>query len=94
MLHAVHPDAGYFKLSQPGTISVLDDGQTRFTPKADGTHRYLLADAAQRDRLLALYSDLVSAAPAPRPVKRQMPAADAQPPPATAASVQPAPGKP
>lgn len=95
LLHAVHPDAGYFKLSQPGIISVLDDGQTRFTPKAEGTHRYLIADSAQRDRLLALYIGLVSAAPAPRPVKRQMPAAaDAQTPPTPPASAQPAPGKP
>jgi len=94
VLHAVHPDAGYFKLSEPGTISVLDDGQTRFTPKAEGTHRYLIADPAQKARLLALYTSLVSAAPAPRPVKRQMPAADAQTPPAAPASVPPAPGKP
>ena len=32
VLYAVHPDDGYFKLSEPGTISVLDDGRTRFTP--------------------------------------------------------------
>src|SRR5262249_27358838 len=39
VLYAVHPDDGYFKLSDPGTISVLDDGRTRFTAKADGQHR-------------------------------------------------------
>jgi hypothetical protein len=66
-LHAVHPDAGHFKLSEPGTISVLEDGRTRFTPAADGKHRYLIADPTQRDQVLSLYTGLVSAPPAPRP---------------------------
>jgi hypothetical protein len=69
MLQAVQPDSGYFKLSEPGTISVLDDGRTRFTPGAQGTHRYLVADPAQRERLVSVYTALVSAAPAPRPVR-------------------------
>jgi hypothetical protein len=67
VLHAVHPDESYFKLSDPGTISVLDDGRTRFSPGADGKHRYLIVDPAQKDRIIALYSAMVSAAPAPRP---------------------------
>jgi hypothetical protein len=67
VLHAVHPDEGYFKLSDPGTITVLDDGRTRFTPGADGKHRYLIVDPAQKERVLTLYSAMVSAAPAPRP---------------------------
>jgi hypothetical protein len=83
VLHAVHPDAGYFKLSEAGTISVLDDGRTRFTPDAGGGHRYLIADPAQKTRLLATYTALVSALPAPRPVKRKMPAAEPPPPPVT-----------
>jgi len=67
VLYAVHPDDGYFKLSDPGTIAVLDDGRTRFTPAADGKHRYLIADPAQKDRVLAVYTSMVSAQPAPRP---------------------------
>ena len=67
VLYAVHPDEGYFKLSDPGTISVLDDGRTRFTPGAEGTHRYLIADPAQKERITAVYTAMVSAAPAPRP---------------------------
>lgn len=66
-LHAVHPDDGYFKLSEPGTITVLDDGRTQFTPGADGKHRYLIVDPAQKDRITKLYTDMVSAMPAPRP---------------------------
>ena len=67
VLYAVHPDEGYFKLSDPGTITVLDDGRTRFTPGSDGKHRYLVVDPAQKDRVTSLYSAMVSAAPAPRP---------------------------
>ena len=66
-LHAVHREAGDFKLSEPGTITVLDDGRTRFTPAADGRHRYLIADPARKDQLIAQYTALVSAPPAPRP---------------------------
>jgi len=72
-LHAVHPDDGYFKLSEPGTITVLDDGRTRFTPGAGergGRHRYLIVDPAQTDRIVQLYKDLVSAKPAARPGRR------------------------
>jgi hypothetical protein len=67
LVQAVHPGDGYFKLSEPGTISVLDDGRTQFTPGASGKHRYLIADPAQRDRVIKLYRDMVSAQPAPRP---------------------------
>jgi hypothetical protein len=67
VLYAVHPDDDYFKLSDPGTISVLDDGRTRFTPGAEGKHRYLIVDPAQKERVIAVYSAMVSAAPAPRP---------------------------
>lgn len=70
VLHAVHPDDGYFKLSDPGTISVLDDGRTRFTPGADGKHRYVIVDPAQKERVINLYTAMVSAPPAPRPGRR------------------------
>jgi hypothetical protein len=67
VLYAVHPDDGYFKLSDPGTIGVLDDGRTRFVPAADGKHRHLIVDPAQKERITSLYTAMVSAAPAPRP---------------------------
>jgi hypothetical protein len=67
VLHAVHPEDGYFTLSDPGTISVLDDGRTRFTPGADGKHRYVIVEPAQKERVTNLYTALVSAVPAPRP---------------------------
>ena len=67
VLYAVHPDDGYFKVSDPGTITVLDDGRTRFTPGAEGKHRYLIADPALKEKVLAVYTAMVSAPPAPRP---------------------------
>ena len=66
-LYAVHPEAGHFKLSEPGTITVLEDGRTRFTAEADGKHRYLIVDPAQKDQVIGLYTSLASAQPAPRP---------------------------
>jgi hypothetical protein len=70
VLYAVQPDEGYFTLSAPGTISVLDDGRTRFAPQADGKHRYLIVDPAQKARVMTQYTSLVPAQPAPRPGRR------------------------
>jgi len=70
VLYAVQPDEGYFTLSAPGTITVLDDGRTRFAPQADGKHRYLIVDPAQKARVVTQYTSLVSAQPAPRPGRR------------------------
>ena len=67
MLVAVQPNETYFKLSEPGTISVLDDGRTRFTAEAEGKHRYLIVDPAQKERVLGVYAEMVAAKPAPRP---------------------------
>ena len=47
VLYAVRPDRGYFTLSPPGTVSFLDDGQTQFTPSADGKHRYMTVTPEQ-----------------------------------------------
>lgn len=65
-LYAARPDAGYFGLSEPGTIEVLDDGNTKFTPSPAGTHRYLTADAAQKEKIIAAYREFVAAEPAER----------------------------
>jgi hypothetical protein len=62
-LYANHPDDGYFKLSEPGTVTVLDDGRTKFTPAAGGKHRYLIVDPAQKAKITAMYTELVSSKP-------------------------------
>lgn len=66
LLYTVRPLEGYFKLSEPGTISVLDDGRTKFTPSPEGRHRYLILDPEQKERVLKTYVGLASAKPTPR----------------------------
>lgn len=76
VLYAVRPKEGYFKLSEPGTISVLDDGRTKFTPGAGGKHQYLLFDPDQRERLIKTYTEIASAKPVPRLPRFRRPAAE------------------
>jgi len=75
VLYAVRPQETYFKLSDPGTLAVTDDGKLRFTPGANGQHKYLVADPAQKDRVLQAYVELASTKPVPRrsfrPTKKQ-----------------------
>jgi hypothetical protein len=70
ILYAAHPGDGLFTLSPPGTITVQDDGGTRFTPGDAGRHRYLIVDPARKAEVLGLYTALVAAPPAPRPGRR------------------------
>ena len=51
-LYAVRQDAGYFSLSDPGTINVDARGVTTFVPAANGKHRYMIANDVQRARAL------------------------------------------
>ncbi|MBK5291793.1 MAG: nucleoside hydrolase [Acidobacteriia bacterium] len=66
VLYAVRPKEGYFKLSDPGRITVGDDGRTSFSPAADGKHRYLILDPAQKERILKTYVELTTAKPVVR----------------------------
>jgi hypothetical protein len=66
LLYAVRPEENYFKLSEPGTISALDDGGVKFTPSPEGKHRYLILDPSQKERVIKAYTDLASAKPVPR----------------------------
>ncbi len=70
VLYAIRPDEGYFKLSEPGTISVLDNGRTKFTAASNGQHRYLILDPAQKDRIIQVYTEWASAQPPPRELPR------------------------
>jgi hypothetical protein len=73
VLQAVRPGDGYFQLSDPGTIRVLDDGRTRFTAAPGGKHRYLILDPAQKARIVQVYTELASARPVPRPSRFRPP---------------------
>lgn len=65
-LYAARPDAGYFGLSEPGMIEALDDGRTKFTPSSAGKHRYLTADAVQKEKIISAFREFVAAEPAER----------------------------
>ncbi len=64
-LYAVRPNDTYFKMSSTGTISVLDDGRTRFA-EGPGRHRYLIADSEQKERVIQAYTELAGTHPVPR----------------------------
>jgi hypothetical protein len=66
LLYAVRPQEVYFKLSEPGMISVLDDGRTKFTPSPEGNRRYLILDLEQKERVIKTYIEIASAKPVPR----------------------------
>jgi inosine-uridine nucleoside N-ribohydrolase len=65
-LYAVHPEEGFFKLSNPGTITVLDDGRTKFAPSSTGRNRYLIYDPEQEEKLTKAFAELASAKPTVR----------------------------
>jgi inosine-uridine nucleoside N-ribohydrolase len=68
MLYALRPKENYFKLSEPGTIIVSDDGRTSFALSDNGRHRYLILDPAQKERIIRTYTEIASA----KPVERKM----------------------
>ncbi|MCL6544638.1 MAG: nucleoside hydrolase [Bryobacteraceae bacterium] len=59
-LYAVRPEAGYFALSESGTVTFTAEGATRFLPSKDGKHRYLTANEAQRAAVREAISMLAS----------------------------------
>ena len=63
-LYAANPAAEYFKLSPAGTIEVADDGQSHFKELANGNHRYLIVDPAQKDSLTQAFIALAAVRPA------------------------------
>jgi hypothetical protein len=65
-LYAVRPQENYFKLSDPGTISVTASGIQLMRSSA-GRHRTLAFDAAQKDRILQIYAETAATKPVGRP---------------------------
>ncbi len=59
---AVHPDSGFFELSDPGALAVADNGRMKFTP-GGGTVRSLSVAASKKDEILQAFVALVSAKP-------------------------------
>jgi hypothetical protein len=76
ILHAVHPDKGFFKLSDAGGIAVAEDGRMKFV--ASGKVRSLILDPAQKEKIVQTLVE-VSSAKLPAPQQRfRPPAADSK----------------
>ena len=74
VLQAVRPKEQYFQLSEPGTVTVADNGALTFTAKAGGRHRYLIADPSKKE---ALQKDMAALASVKPVVRTRRPAAAA-----------------
>jgi len=62
VLYAVEGDS-WFSVSEPGRITVTDEGSTLFTPDENGTRRYLSVNDEQAAAIKAHFIELVTAAP-------------------------------
>jgi len=63
VLYAVRPNRGYFTLSPPGTVTVLDNGQTVFAPGENGKHRYMIVTPEQVAMVREAFVQLCSEPP-------------------------------
>ncbi len=75
ILYAARPKEQYFKLSDPGTVTISDDGKTVLSASASGKHRYLIFDPEQKEKVIKAYTELASAKPVSR-VPRRLPNVD------------------
>ena len=65
VLHAVKLKENFFKVSEPGTVTIDASGKLQHSP-GQGKHRVVSHDPAQAERILKLYTELVSAKPVVR----------------------------
>ena len=65
VLYAVEGES-WFKVSEPGFITVTDEGSTYFTPDENGTRKYLMVDDAQAKAILDHFVSIVTSVPQKR----------------------------
>jgi inosine-uridine nucleoside N-ribohydrolase len=63
-LCAADSSADYLKHSRPGRIEVADDGRTIFRESPAGTHRYLMIDPADKERITQAFVRMSATRPA------------------------------
>jgi hypothetical protein len=79
LLYAVHPDRDFFTLSEPGAVTVNDDGRMKFTA-GTGKARAMVVNPAQIAKITRTFVELTSAKPpAPQQRRPPTPAADTKP---------------
>jgi hypothetical protein len=76
--YAVRPDAGFFTLSEAGTVTVGDDGILKFAPGGAGKVRKMVVDPAQREKIVQTFVEYASAKPVPPVRLRPGPPANVQ----------------
>ena len=59
VLYALEPNAGFFDLSEKGTVTVNEKGCTLFTPSATGKCRYLTVNDEQKKKILNFFTTLI-----------------------------------
>lgn len=69
VLWAVRPGRGYFDLSEPGRVEVLENGETVFHADGGGKQRYLLLKEQERGRVIEALAAL-SSQPPDKPARR------------------------
>lgn len=94
VLFALRPKEEYFKLSQPGTVRLREDGGTEFVAAANGKHRYLIVDPAKKDAAIKAITELASTKPAAPRRPRFVQQEEKKPDPAKPAGDKPAGEKP
>jgi inosine-uridine nucleoside N-ribohydrolase len=62
-LYAANSSADYFRLSPAGTIEIGVDGRTSFRETNNGTHRYLVVNADQKERITQAFVGMSAARP-------------------------------
>ncbi len=75
--YAVHPDSGFFQLSEPGALSVSSAGIIQFSP-GSGKVRRLSVDASKKTEAIASFVEIASAKLAGPPQRNRRPDANAQ----------------
>ena len=63
VLWAIRESRGYFGISESGSVTVLDNGETIFTPDPAGKHFFLTTDDTQQKVVRELFAALVSEPP-------------------------------
>jgi inosine-uridine nucleoside N-ribohydrolase len=63
VLYAVRPERGYFGLSEPGAVSIDEQGHSSHIRAAQGKHRYLTVDESQIVRVREALVQLASQPP-------------------------------
>jgi hypothetical protein len=67
VLYGVFSDRNYFSISEPGTVTVEQDGFTRFTKGAEGRDRFLILNQSQAARVKEALVQLASQPPNSHP---------------------------